>query len=194
MNKFYSNKYQHDVIMLRAGEYVVSRHGEILYTILGSCIATCIYDTEKCIGGMNHFMLPGTLLPEEILTSDIGRYGMFAMELLIGELIKAGARRENLTAKIFGGGNVLQFRTQDGDVTGSNIRFAQKYLELEGIPTLSKDLGGDCGRKVLFFSDSARALVKRFDIEKEKEIIDEENKYKSMIFRNRRTAPSAIFF
>ena len=173
---------------------MVSRHGEILYTILGSCIATCIYDTEKCIGGMNHFMLPGTLLPDEILTSDIGRYGMFAMELLIGELIKAGARRENLVAKIFGGGNVLKFRTQDGDITGSNIRFAQKYLELEGIPTLSKDLGGNFGRKVLFFTDTARALVKRFDIVKEKEIIDEENKYKSIIFRNRRAVPSAIFF
>lgn len=77
---------------------------------------------------MNHFLLPGMVHPDEILSSEVARYGMFAMELLIGELIKLGARRKGLRAKVFGGGNVLKFRRDDGDITESNIRFAKKIL------------------------------------------------------------------
>ncbi len=87
MKRFYSRKLKKIVVMLRAGEYCVSIKGKVLYTILGSCIATCIYDKEKKIGGMNHFLLPSQLHPDELLTSNMGRYGMYAMELLIGELI-----------------------------------------------------------------------------------------------------------
>ncbi len=189
MKRFYSQKYKKEVIMLHAGEYYASKKGVILHTILGSCIATCIYDHEKKIGGMNHYLLPGMIHPDEIMTSKIGRYGMYAMELLIGELIKYGAKRENLAAKIFGGGNVLEFRKTDGDVTGLNIRFAKKFLELEGIPVQRKDMGGDNGRKILFFTDTAKVLLKRFDMKKDVETFNKEKSYKSLVFHKRKAKP-----
>ena len=189
MKRFYSQKYKKEVIMLRAGEYYVSKNGGILHTVLGSCIATCIYDHEKKIGGMNHYLLPGMIHPDEIMTSKIGRYGMYAMELLIGELIKYGAKRENLAAKIFGGGNVLKFRKADGNVTGLNIRFAKKFLELEGIPVQKEDLGGYNGRKILFFTDTAKVLLKKFDFKKDVETFNKEKSYKSLIFRKRKIKP-----
>jgi chemotaxis protein CheD len=181
--------------MLRAGEYFVSTKGEVIFTLLGSCIATCLYDAERKIGGMNHFLLPGMVHPGEIFTSEVGRYGMYAMELLIGELIKNGARREKLHAKVFGGSNVLRFRNSDGDVTGSNIRFAAKYLELEGIPPECQDVGGNKGRKLLFFTDTAKVLMKRFDMEKAPETINEENDYKQRLFNTtRQKRDSVILF
>lgn len=185
MYRFYSHKLKKRVVMLMAGEYFATQDGEVLYTVLGSCVAACIYDKEKKVAGMNHFLLPGIVRPEEILSSEVGRYGMFAMELLIGELIKLGARREGLQAKIFGGGNVLRFRNGDGDVTGSNIRFAKKFLDLEGIPTAKEDLGGNSGRKILFFSDSNRVLLKRFDTKTERQFLHDEESYKKRVFQKR---------
>ena len=181
--QFYSDKLKKVVIMLMPGEYFATQKGQVLYTVVGSCIATCVYDREKNVAGMNHFLLPGMIRPDDMLTSDLGRYGMFAMELLIGELIKLGARRGGLEAKLFGGGNVLKFRSSDGDVTKSNIRFAKKFLELEGIPAVSQDLGGNDGRKILFFSDTDRVLLKRFDIRKERSFIKSEETYKKTIFQ-----------
>jgi chemotaxis protein CheD len=181
-------------MMLMAGEYFATHNGEILYTVVGSCIATCMYDKERKVAGMNHFLLPGMMRPDEILSCEVGRYGMFAMELLIGELIKLGARREGLQAKVFGGGNVLKFRSSDGDVTKSNIRFARKFLELEGIPIVKENLGGGDGRKILFFSDSDRVLMKRFDIATEPRLILSEENYKRRIFQKRlEKSPVTLF-
>ena len=185
MYRFYSQKLKKIVVMLMAGEYLATQNGEVLYTVVGSCIAACIYDREKKVAGMNHFLLPGMVRPDEMLSCDVGRYGMFAMELLIGELIKLGARREGLQAKLFGGGNVLKYRSGDGDITGSNIRFAKKFLELEGIPTVRENLGGKGGRKILFFSDSDRVLLKRFDIQREPRFREDEEAYKRKIFQKR---------
>ncbi|MBW1740104.1 MAG: hypothetical protein JRJ42_03095 [Deltaproteobacteria bacterium] len=180
--------------MLKAGEYFATQNGEVLYTVVGSCIATCIYDKGRKVAGMNHFLLPGVVRHDEMLTSEMGRYGMFAMELLIGELIKLGARRQALQAKVFGGGNVLKFRSSDGDVTESNIRFAKKFLELENIPTVKEDLGGNSGRKILFFSDSDRVLLKRFDTNKDKRVFEDEEAYKRGIFQKRLAKSPVILF
>jgi chemotaxis protein CheD len=183
--RFYSYKLKRTAIMLMAGDYFATQNGEVLYSVVGSCIATCIYDMEREVAGMNHFLLPGMVHPDEMLSSEVGRYGMFAMELLIGELIKLGARREGLQAKLFGGGNVLEFRNNDGNITRSNIRFAKKYLELEGILTVKEDLGGNSGRKILFFTDSGRVLLKRFDMRNDRQFLQNEEAYKRRIFRKR---------
>lgn len=185
MYRFYSYKLKRTAIMLMAGDYFATQNGEVLYSVVGSCIATCIYDMEREVAGMNHFLLPGMVHPDEMLSSEVGRYGMFAMELLIGELIKLGARREGLQAKLFGGGNVLEFRNNDGNITRSNIRFAKKYLELEGILTVKEDLGGNSGRKILFFTDSGRVLLKRFDMRNDRQFLQNEEAYKRRIFRKR---------
>jgi len=180
--------------MLSSGEYYATSNGEVLYTVVGSCIATCIYDRERGVAGMNHFLLPGMVHPDDMLSSELGRYGMFAMELLIGELIKLGARRQGLQAKLFGGGKVLRFRSNDGDITGSNIRFAKKFLELEGIPAVKEDLGGNDGRKILFFSDSDRVLLKRFDMKKERRFFKDEEAYKARVFQKRLEKSPVMLF
>ncbi len=194
MRPLYSRKLGQTVIVLKPGDFYATRNGEVLYTVVGSCIATCIFDLERTVGGMNHFMLPGLLHPNDMLTSDLGRYGMFAMELLIGELIKLGAHRNDLQAKVFGGGHVLKFRQRDGDITGSNIHFARKFLELEGIPVIREDLGGTAARKVLFFSGSSRVLLKRFDVRTDTRVLEEEQSYRSKVFQRSKEAPPAILF
>ncbi|MCK4388699.1 MAG: chemotaxis protein CheD [Desulfobacterales bacterium] len=194
MYRFHSHKLKKTVIMLMAGEYFATQNGEVLYTVVGSCVATCIYDMERKVAGMNHFLLPGMVRADEMLSCEVGRYGMFAMELLIGELIRLGARRERLQAKLFGGGNVLRFRSTDGDVTGSNIRFAKKFLELEGIPTVKENLGGNNGRKILFFTDTDRVLLKRFDIKKERRFFQDEEAYRGRVFQKRLEKSPVILF
>ncbi|MBW2170959.1 MAG: hypothetical protein JRF69_03090 [Deltaproteobacteria bacterium] len=194
MNRFYSQKLKKTLVMLTAGEYFATQNGEVLYTVVGSCIATCIYDAERKVGGMNHFLLPGMVHPDEMLSCDVGRYGMYAMELLIGELIKLGARRKELKAKLFGGGKVLIFRRDDGDVTGSNIRFARKFLGLEGIPIVSEDVGGNKGRKIMFHSDTNRVLLKRFDIRRERRLVQDEQAYKARVFQKRLDKSPVMMF
>ncbi|MCK5543977.1 MAG: hypothetical protein KAI35_02100 [Desulfobulbaceae bacterium] len=195
MKRFYSRKLAKTVVMLSAGEYCVSSKGEVLYTILGSCIAACIYDKERKVGGMNHFLLPSHLRPDELLTTNLGRYGMYAMELLIGELLKRGARRNNLAAKIFGGGNVLNLGNGgDDSVTASNINFARKYLKLERIPIENEAVGERVGRKILFFSDSARVFVKSFDVSDEPRVLKEEKVYKDRVLSSGKVKSTAIVF
>jgi chemotaxis protein CheD len=192
--RFYSHKLKKPVITLTAGEYFVTQNGEVLHTIVGSCITTCIYDEKTKAAGMNHFLLPGTVRPDEILSSEVARYGMFAMELLIGELIKLGARRKGLRAKVFGGGNVLKFRSADGDITESNIRFAKKFLELEGIPAVKMDVGGTAGRKIFFFTDSHLVLLKRFDMRKDQRSLQDEEVYTRRVFQGRLAKSRVVLF
>lgn len=194
MHPLYSRKLGRTVIVLKPGDYYATRKDEVLYTVVGSCIAACIYDLERTIGGMNHFMLPGLVHPDEMLTSELGRYGMFAMELLIGELIKLGAKRKDLQAKLFGGGHVLKFRQRDGDVTGSNIHFARKYMELEGIPVIKEDLGGTTARRVLFFSDTSRVLMKRLEVQVAGRVLQEEQVYRSKVFQKPSEAQAVFMF
>lgn len=194
MHPLYSQSLKRTVLVLKPGDYHATEKGEVLYTVVGSCIAACIYDTQRAIGGMNHFMLPGLIHPDEMLTSELGRYGMFAMELLIGELIKLGAKRKDLQAKLFGGGHVLKSRQRDGDITGSNIQFARKYMELEGIPIVKQDLGGTVARKVLFFSDSSRVLMKRIEVNVAGRLLHEEQAYRSKIFERPSEAQAVFMF
>lgn len=194
MYRFYSNKLKKPVITLTAGEYFVTQNGEVLHTVVGSCIATCIYDEKIKAAGMNHFLLPGMIHPDEILSSEVARYGMFAMELLIGELIKLGARRKGLQAKVFGGANVLKFRRNDNDITGSNIRFVKKFLELEEIPAVKIDVGGNAGRKIFFFTDSHRVLLKRFDMKKDQSSFQDEEVYTRKVFQGRLAKSRVVIF
>lgn len=194
MKRFFSERLRRPVVMVLPGEYYASRTGEVLYTVVGSCIAACIFDPERHLGGINHFLLPGVVLPEEVQHSELGRYGMFAMELLIGDLLTLGAKRETLTAKLFGGANLLGFRKGDGDVAGANVRFARKYLELEGIPVLKEDLGGRAGRKILFFSGSERVLLKRYIPGPSDPFRQQEEAYRNRVFRSRIERPLVKIF
>lgn len=144
------------------GEYLVTGDEIALCTLLGSCVSACIRDPLRRIGGMNHFLLPGD--PGEPLAADgdcaPGRYGVFAMELLINALLKRGARRESLEAKVFGGGQVMRSVSAVG-VGARNAEFVASFLRAEGIPLLSSDLHGECARQVVFFPLSGRVLCRQ---------------------------------
>ena len=121
-----------------------------LATLLGSCVAVCLHDPFMRIGGINHFMLP------DGDTSDgaPARYGLHAMELLINELLRSGARRDRLEAKLFGGGRMFDSLS---DVGAANADFAEKFLADEGIPVVSRSLRGAGGRRIHYWPVSGRA-------------------------------------
>ena len=153
---FYADHhFQYDAVKVLPGEYFVSSEDIVIMTVLGSCIAACIWDGRARTGGMNHFMLP------DGDASDIsGRYGSYAMELLINDLLKLGARRETMQAKIFGGGQVMAgFTTMN--VGERNTKFVLDYLATERIPVVSQDVLDIHPRKVCFFPVTGKALVKR---------------------------------
>jgi chemotaxis protein CheD len=153
---FYADHhFQYDAVKVLPGEYFVSNEEIVIMTVLGSCIAACIWDGKARVGGMNHFMLP-----DGEGGDGSGRYGSFAMELLINEMLKLGARRETMQAKIFGGGQVMAgFTTMN--VGERNTKFVIDYLATERIPIVSQDVLDIHPRKVCFFPTSGKALVKR---------------------------------
>lgn len=152
---FFDHHFQHNAVKVLPGEYFVARESLVIMTVLGSCIAACLWDSRMHVGGMNHFMLP-----EADGGDASGRYGSYAMELLINEMMKLGARRETLQAKIFGGGQVMaNFTTTN--VGERNTRFVRDYLATERIPVVSEDVLDICPRKVVFFPVTGKAMVKR---------------------------------
>jgi chemotaxis protein CheD len=139
------------------GKYFVADSNTLIVTVLGSCVAVCMWDPVNKIGGMNHFMLPMHTNDPAVDFSPSARYGAYAMEILINDLLKMGAARKNLEAKIFGAGKVLSGMNDIGE---RNARFALEYLRREKIPITAQDLGGNYPRKVHFFPASGRVLVK----------------------------------
>ena len=129
----------------------------VLDTVLGSCIAACLYDPVAGIGGMNHFMLPEGIDPGNPNST---RYGVYAMELLISNLMKLGGHRKRFQAKVFGGGHVLKLRESLDGVPQRNIQFARRFLDAEQIPIVKEDLGGYLPRRVLFHTHTSRVFVK----------------------------------
>ena len=152
---YYDPHFQLNSAKVLPGEYFVSRDEMAIVTVLGSCIAACLWDRFMRIGGMNHFMLP------DGDSSDVsGRYGSYAMELLINEMLKLGARRESMQAKIFGGAQVMaNFTTMN--VGERNTSFVTEYLQTERIPIVSEDVLDIYPRKVVFFPSTGKAMVKR---------------------------------
>ena len=147
--------FQYDAVKVLPGEYFVSTDDMVLMTVLGSCISACIWDGRVRAGGMNHFMLP-----DGDASDGFGRYGSYAMELLINEMLKRGARRESMQAKVFGGAQVMAGFTSM-NVGERNTKFVLDYLATERIPVVSQDVLDRHPRKVCFFPVTGKALVKR---------------------------------
>ena len=147
--------FQYDAVKVLPGEYFVSADDMVLMTVLGSCISACIWDGRVRAGGMNHFMLP-----DGDSSDGFGRYGSYAMELLINEMLKRGARRESMQAKVFGGAQVMAGFTSM-NVGERNTKFVLDYLATERIPVVSQDVLDIHPRKVCFFPVTGKALVKR---------------------------------
>lgn len=161
------------------GEFYVSLHGEMIATVLGSCISACIRDRVHGIGGMNHFMLPvqGEYSSAQWGVSSVSapsRYGNWAMEFLINEILKAGGERQNLEVKVFGGGNVLSNMTSVGI---RNIEFVKTYLAQEGLQIKASDVGDQFPRKVLYFPDTGAVKVRKLKQTNNNTVVQREKAY-----------------
>jgi chemotaxis protein CheD len=152
---FFEAHFKSDAVKVLPGEYFVHDEDLLIMTTLGSCIAACLWDRERRIGGMNHFMLPEAGAGEAG-----GRFGVHAMELLINEMLKRGAGRGSRVAKVLGGGAVISGMNSI-NVGERNTSFVMDYLKTERIPVVSKDVLDVHPRKVCFFPASGKAMVKR---------------------------------
>lgn len=193
-------KHTHRII-IDPGEFYVSTQQEVISTLLGSCVAACLYDPVNKIIGMNHFLLAQQHAGhgESVIESDEGRYGMHAMELLINAMMVKGANKINLKAKCFGGGNILHLR-EDGQnkktVGDINIEFIKAYLMQEKIPMIGSQLGGNLGRNVHFVGDDFAVYVKVIGDARKLELEKEERKYwrKTVNEHEKETSSSVDFF
>jgi chemotaxis protein CheD len=159
------------------GEFYVDSDETPIVTVLGSCVAVCLRDPAAQVGGMNHFLLPDG--GDSGVAGTAGRYGVNAMEMLINELVKRGAQRRRLEAKVFGGGHVMKNFTSL-NVGQRNADFTKEFLKTEEIRLLSEDLLDVYPRKVCFLPKSGRALVKKLAAADET-LVMQEKQYQSRL-------------
>ena len=157
-NRYFDPTFGAEAAKILPGEFYVTGRDMLLVTVLGSCVAACIRDRGAGVGGMNHFMLPEG--GDDAKGSESARYGAYAMEVLVNELLKRGARRERLEAKVFGGGAVVSGMNTI-NIGERNTSFVLDYLRTERITVVSKDVLDIFPRKVCFLPKSGKAMVKR---------------------------------
>lgn len=181
---YFDRTFNTDAAKISPGEYYFTDKDMLIVTVLGSCVSACIRDSKTGIGGMNHFMLPeGGSADKDSPVSESMRYGTYAMEVLINQLLRNGARRENLEAKIFGGGNVLRSFTTN-NVGDRNAIFVKKYLKDEGIKVTGEDLLDIYPRKVYFFPKTGKVLVKKLKQLNNYTLVKREQAYSSKLQTN----------
>ncbi|MEI6003334.1 chemoreceptor glutamine deamidase CheD [Paraburkholderia bengalensis] len=172
-NLYFDNHFQKQGVKLLPNEFYTTSEDMVLVTVLGSCVAACIQDRTAGIGGMNHFMLPDDGADVAQAASDSMRYGAYAMEVLINELIKAGGRRERFEAKVFGGAAVLAGMTTM-NIGDRNSAFVRRYLALEKIRIVAEDLEGTHPRKVAFMPRTGQVMVKKLRLQQEAGVAERE--------------------
>lgn len=178
-NLYFDRTFDKEAAKILPGEYYCTDKDMLIVTVLGSCVSACIRDTTLGIGGMNHFMLPDGGGDDSVVSESM-RYGSYAMEVLINQLLKSGARRQNLEAKIFGGGNVLRAFTTT-NVGEKNANFVKSYLKAEGIKVTGEDLNDIYPRKVYFFPKTGKVLVKKLNQMNNHTLVKREQTYASRI-------------
>ena len=178
---YYDRTFDCNAAKISPGEYYYTDKDMVIVTVLGSCVSACIRDSITGIGGMNHFMLPDSAAADkDSPVSESMRYGTYAMEVLINQLLRNGARRENLEAKIFGGGNVLKsFTTMN--VGDRNAIFVKKFLKEERIKVTSEDLLDIYPRKVYYFPKTGKVLVNKLKNMHNDTLVQREEAYASKL-------------
>lgn len=182
-NLYFDRQFGTQAAKVLPGEYYVTDSDIVIVTVLGSCVAACIRDDQSGIGGMNHFMLPDGVADEANPASTSARYGSYAMEILINHITKLGARRANLEAKVFGGGNVLAGLTV-ANVGERNAEFVLRFLRTEKIRVVARDLIDVYPRKVYYFPKSGKVMVKKLREVHNNTIYERELNYGSRLKRS----------
>jgi chemotaxis protein CheD len=183
VNRYYDNKHKVWSSKILPGEFYVTTQGEMIGTILGSCISACIRDVKLGIGGRNHFMLPeqtehSTAQWGSDANTSATRYGNWAMEYLLNTLYKLGASKHNLEVKLYGGGQLLANMT---DIGQRNIIFVYDFLRKEGLDIVASDVVHIYSRKILYFPDTGAVKVSRITTTKNVTIINREKGYMDSI-------------
>ena len=177
--RYFDREFKVDAIKILPGQYYAAQGDVAIITVLGSCVSACLWDPQLSIGGMNHFMLPGDTAgasaPSRAAPAS-ARLGVYAMEVLINELIHIGADRRRLVAKVFGGANVLEgFGLIN--IGSQNSAFVIDFLKEENIPVIAQDLLDTCARKVYFFPRTGKVLMKKLRILKNDTVAARERDY-----------------
>ncbi|WP_454831185.1 chemoreceptor glutamine deamidase CheD [Pseudoxanthomonas wuyuanensis] len=186
--RYHDARFQTPAAKLLPTQYLVVDSDMALVTVLGSCVAACVRDPLLKLGGMNHFLLPDG----QVGDGAPARYGSFAMELLINDLLKRGAARNRLEAKVFGGANVLKGFTSN-PVGTRNAEFVRQYLDAERIPVTAEDLRGIHPRKVWFFPRTGRVVVQRLPHAHEAEVVAAESAVRARLSRTPVTGGVELF-
>lgn len=188
--RYFDRDFQVDAVRILPGQYHASRGPGSITTVLGSCVSTCLWDPLERIGGMNHFMLPGR--PDASPLGVGGRFGVYAMEVLINEMVHLGADRRRLVAKVFGGARVLQgFDTLD--VGAQNSRFVLAFLKEEGIPLHAQDLLGVQPRKVHFFPETGKVQLRRLQSTADDTVQRQDRAYLMQVAQEQRPGDIELF-
>ncbi|MBX3660371.1 MAG: chemoreceptor glutamine deamidase CheD [Ramlibacter sp.] len=190
--RYFDRDLQIDTVKILPGQYYTATGSGSISTVLGSCVSTCLWDPVRCIGGMNHFMLPGDNRATPSPWGVSARFGVYAMEVLINEMIHLGADRKRLVAKVFGGAHVLKgFETLD--VGARNSEFVLNFLKEEGIQVLAQDLLGTSPRKLHFFPATGKVQMKRLQINADAAIHRREREYLAQLAREAEGGEIEIF-
>lgn len=179
-NLYYDAQRGYEAAKILPGEYYATGRDMMLVTVLGSCVCACIRDKVSGIGGMNHFMLPDAGQDRNNPLGESARYGTYAMEVLVNQLLKLGAKRNNFEAKVFGGGAVLRGFTVS-NVGERNAEFVLNYLKTERIFVAAQDLLDIYPRKVYYYPKSGRVLVKKLKNVHNDTIINRETAYNTRL-------------
>jgi len=193
LKKTFNRKFNRCMYEVFAGDYYATGEKDVVIsTLLGSCVSVCLMDAAAGVAGLNHFMLPRRISLNGTGFSDDARYGVHAMEIMITRMMELGAWRNNLQAKVFGGGRVMD--TVLSNVAQSNIDFALAYLETEGIPVVASDLGGREGRKLFFFPDTFAVYIKRIGNERLQSAVLFEKRFLHQVRQQQQQASELIIF
>lgn len=149
---YFDPNLKENCVNLLPGEFYATDRDEVITTILGSCIAACVRDVSKAIGGMNHFLLAQ---PQEGISSPSARYGSYAMECLINDILRRGGHKNDLEIKIFGGADLLKSSIRIGQ---KNCDFILNYLKNEGFRLAAQDIGGDRPRRIHYWPKTGRLI------------------------------------
>jgi chemotaxis protein CheD len=194
MIKNNTSKFGKPLYILYPGDYFATLDDCVLGTVVGSCVAVCLYDTERGIGGMGHFIVPGAIGTEGIIVDEIARSGITSMEFLLGEIVKLGGDRRYLRAKIFGAG-YLGGKGKMKNIADGNIRFIYEYFTLEKIIVDRSDLGEDFRRRIYFSPKDGvvyRQILK--NNEDSSEFVKLEKEYIDTVFRNKKRTGRVVLF
>jgi len=175
-NQYFDRIHNIEAAKILPGEYYATARDMLLVTVLGSCVCACIRDKVSGIGGMNHFMLPDAGQDQSNPLGESARYGAYAMEILINQLLKMGAKRGNFEAKVFGGGAVLRGFTV-ANIGEKNAGFVLQFLKTEKIAVVAQDLLDIYPRKVYYFPHTGLVRVKKLKKVHNDTIINRESDY-----------------